>query len=173
MVGQQVWTSDEQGIVVLDNGRWHLFDKSAGFGASAMRYLTLRSDGRICVSYNEAIGVTCFRYGDGRVSQLEHITPTDGISGMVYYVGEDTQRRLWVGTGAGVDVVTPRGIDHFDQSDGNAGDDSTATAFFADHDGSIWVGATGGATHVFAQYYRGPLEPPRMTLLDARIGDEL
>jgi ligand-binding sensor domain-containing protein len=80
---------------------------------------------------------------------------------------------LWVGTGAGVDVVTPRGIDHFDQSDGNAGDDSTATAFFADHDGSIWVGATGGATHVFAQYYRGPLEPPRMTLLDARIGDEL
>jgi PAS domain S-box-containing protein len=171
MVGQQVWTSDEQGIVVLDNGRWHLFDKTAGFRASAMRYLALRSDGRICVSYNEAIGVTCFRYGAGRVSQLEHITPADGISGMVYYVGEDHQRRLWVGTGAGVDVVTAHGIDHFDQSDGHAGDDAAATAFFADRDGSIWLGANGGATHVFAQYYRGPLEPPRVSLLDARIGD--
>jgi PAS domain S-box-containing protein len=171
VIGQQVWTSDEQGLVVLDHGRWHLFDKSAGFAASAMRYLTRRADGRICVSYNEAIGVTCFRYDAGAVSHLERVTPGDGLSGMVYFVGEDAQGRLWVGTGAGLDVVTPSGIDHFDQSDGNAGDDSTATAFMLDRDGSIWAGATGGATHVFAQSYRGPLDAPHINLLDARIGE--
>ena len=173
VVGQQVWTSDEQGIAMLEHGTWHLFDKSHGFLDSAMRYLIHRADGRLCVAYDEPVGVTCFRYADGNVSSFEHIGVANGLAaGMVYFLGEDHQGRLWLGTGAGVDVVTAGGIDHFDQSDGLAGDDSTANAFLADRDGSLWFGATGGASHLFAQYYRGPLAAPRATLLDGRVGDE-
>src|SRR5439155_4251602 len=130
--------------------------RADGFLGSAMRYLVRRADGRLCVAYNEALGVTCFRFEAGRIGHLEHITPADGlVSGEVYFLGEDARRRLWIGTGAGVDVVTAGQIDHFDQSDGLAGDDSTATAFLADLDGSIWLGATGGATHLRAQAYDG------------------
>jgi PAS domain S-box-containing protein len=89
---------------------------------------------------------------------------------MVYFLGEDRERRLWLGTGDGVDVITPAGIDHFDQSDGLAGDDSIANAFLLDRDGSLWLGASGGATHLLAQYYRGPLAPPRTTFLTGRLG---
>ena len=173
VTGQQVWTSDEQGIAVRDRGTWHLFDKTAGFPSSGMRYIIRRADGRICVAHNEAIGVTCFRYDAGKVSDFERIGPAEGLTtGMVYFVGEDRERRLWIGTGDGVDVVTPDGIDHFDQTDGLAGDDSTATSFLADRDGSLWFGASGGVTHLFAQYYRGPLPPPKTTFLAGRLGDE-
>ncbi len=165
-----LWTATVEGVVVLDRGTWHVFDQKAGFRASSMRYLVARQDGRYCVSYNESIGVSCFRYEDGAVSSLTHIS--DGLtSGMVYSLGEDRWQRLWIGTGNGLDVVTSSGIDHFDRTDGLAGDDSSATAFMEDDDGSLWIGATGGLTHVLAQYYDGPLRPPAVRVVDGKLGE--
>src|SRR5262249_23302320 len=115
----------------------------------------------MCASYSEAIGVSCFRYRDGKIADFEHIRPVDGLtSGMAYFLGEDRARRLWVGTGDGVDVVTPGGIDHFDESDGLAGNDSAASAYLVDGDGSLWLGSTGGAAPVDTQAYDGPPRPP-------------
>src|SRR6185436_11492753 len=103
---------------------------------------------------SEAVGVVCFRYDGGAVSALQNIGPEQGLTtGMAYFLGEDRQQRLWIGTGDGIDVVTPRGIDHFDDSDGLAGNDSASNAFMVDSDGSLWLGSTGGATHVLAQFY--------------------
>ncbi|HEX3757516.1 MAG TPA: two-component regulator propeller domain-containing protein [Kofleriaceae bacterium] len=171
VVGREVWTAGEQGVAVLDRGRWHVFDERAGLRSSAVRYVIPRADGRMCVSYDQAIGASCFRRDGDRLADIEHIDTSTGLAaGMVYFLGEDHRRRLWVGTGAGVDVVTEHGVDHFDSSDGLAGDDSSATAFFADRDGSLWLGAAGGATHLLAQYYDGPLPPPRVAFLDAELG---
>jgi PAS domain S-box-containing protein len=173
VVDGNVWTAADEGVAVLDHGAWHLFDKSAGFRSSAMRYVIARADDRLCVAYKEAIGATCYRYRNGAISDLEHIGPAEGLTtGKVYFLGEDHQRRLWFGTGNGVDVVTPHGIDHFDASDGLAGDDATANAFLLDTDGSVWLGATGGATHFFAQHYDGPPQPPRTTFLAGRLGEQ-
>jgi PAS domain S-box-containing protein len=172
VTGGRLWTAAPEGIVVLDRGVWKLFDKTAGFRDTAMRYVATRSDGGLCVAYLEPIGLSCFRYDSGAISNVEHIGPAEGLTtGMVYFLGEDHQRRLWVGTGDGVDIATPHGIDHLDESDGLAGNDSSATAFIVDPDGSVWLGETGGATHVFAQYYNGPPEPPRSVFLDGQLGD--
>jgi PAS domain S-box-containing protein len=173
VVGDQLWaTAAPGGVAVLDHGVWHLFDATAGFRDSSMSYMTARRDGRLCVAYTEAIGLTCFRYSGGAVSSLQHVGTTEGLgTGKVYFLGEDREQRLWVGTGAGVDVMTPVGIDHFDASDGLAGNDSATKAFLLDRDGSLWLGATGGATHVFAQYYLGPPRAPRTAFLDGRLGD--
>ena len=141
---------------------WRLFDKPHGFLDSAMRYVIRRADGRLCVAYSEAVGVTCFRYATATRSGLRTHRGGDGLtSGHGVLPRRGPPRRLWIGTGDGVDVVTPGGVDHFDESDGLAGNDSAATAFLADGDGSLWLGATGGATHVLAQHYHGPRRAPR------------
>jgi PAS domain S-box-containing protein len=172
MIGRQVWTATDDGVAVYERGAWRVLDKTAGFRSTPMRRVIARADGRLCISYHEAIGVSCFRYGGGGVSDLEHIGPAEGLTtGMVYALGEDRQGRLWIGTGDGVDVVTPSGIDHFDEGDGFAGNDSAANAFMVDGDGSLWLGESGGATHVFTQFYGGPPHAPRTTFLDGRIGD--
>jgi len=172
VVGEQVWAVTDDGVVVQDHGEWHLFDQAAGFLSAVMRRVIPRADGRLCVAYSAALGVTCFRYAGGAVAGLEHIGQTDGLTtGMVYFLGEDPRRRLWIGTGDGVAIVTPDGIDHFDEADGFAGNDSSANAFLVDGDGSLWLGATGGATHVFAQYYAGPPRAPATSLLDGRLGE--
>jgi PAS domain S-box-containing protein len=167
-----LWTSTVAGVSVLDHGVWHNFDKTSGLRDTGMRYLIARADGRMCGTYYEPIGFSCFRYHGGALSQFEHVGSDEGLtSGMIYLLGEDSQHRLWIGSGEGIDVVTDHGIDHIDQSDGLAGDDASAMAFLADRDGSLWFGATGGATHVFAQSYDGPPPAPQVSVLDARLGD--
>jgi len=65
-------------------------------------YLIARRDGRVCTAYTEALGATCFRYDRGRTIDVVHIGAADGLtSGMVYFLGEDRDQRLWIGTATG------------------------------------------------------------------------
>jgi PAS domain S-box-containing protein len=171
-VGTQLWaTAAPGGVVVLDQGTWRVFGTTAGLRADSMSYMIARSNGRFCTAYTEALGVSCFRYDGRTLLDLEHYTRNEGLStDKVYFLGEDRQQRLWVGTGGGVDVVTPDAVEHFDVRDGLAGSDSASQAFLLDSDGSLWLGFTGGATHVLAQHYRGPSPPPRTVFLGGRIG---
>jgi PAS domain S-box-containing protein len=174
VVGDRLWTTAAPGgVAVYQRGTWRVIDQAAGLRSSAASYLIARGDGRLCTAYIEALGATCFRYDGQRAIDVAHIGPADGLTaGMVYFLGEDAERRLWIGTGDGVNVVTPRGMDHFDQSDGLAGNDSASQAFLLDHDGSVWLGSTGGASHVLAQHYTGPPPTPRTALVAGRLGDQ-
>jgi PAS domain S-box-containing protein len=168
----RLWASSADGLAVNDHGTWHVLGLAAGFMSAGMRYLVHSHDHEYCVAYNEAIGVTCFEMNGWAVAKLRHIRVADGmITGSVYFLGVDRQHRLWIGTGDGVDVVTPRGIDHFGESDGIAGNDSTANAFLEDPDGSLWLGSTGGVTHLHAERYAGPPMPPRVVLRTGALGD--
>jgi signal transduction histidine kinase/ligand-binding sensor domain-containing protein/ActR/RegA family two-component response regulator len=167
----RLWTASESGLAVLDRGTWRLLDRSSGFRASAMRHVIRRRDGRMCVSFTDVDGLTCFQWDGARASDLVDISLADGLtSGRIYFLGEDRERRLWIGTGDGVDVVTASGIDHFDETDGLAGNDATARAFFEDGDGAIWLGASTGVSQVLAQHYRGPPIAPRTTILRSALG---
>jgi PAS domain S-box-containing protein len=172
VAGDRLWTTSPDGLFVLEHRAWRKLDVSDGFRSAAMAYVLIRADGRVCAAYTEAIGATCFRYDRGAISSLQHIDAAEGLTtGKIYFLGEDRQRRLWVGTGGGVDVISPDGVEHFDEGDGLAGDDAAANAFLSDADGSVWLGSTGGVTHVFAQHYDGPPRPPHAVLLAGKLGD--
>jgi PAS domain S-box-containing protein len=170
----RLWVTTGGGLAVLEGGRWRVLTARDGLRATSTRYLARRADGRMCVSYTEAIGLSCFRFDGQRLAGVEHIGETEGLAaGMVYFLGEDHEARLWVGTGNGVDVLTPGGLDHFGEEDGLVGNDGAGTAFFADADGSVWMGATGGVSHVEAQHYRGPPPPPHALIVDGRLGGQV
>jgi PAS domain S-box-containing protein len=172
-VDGRLWVAGEAGVAVLEHGRWHRFDRGSGFRASTMRYVIRRRDGRMCVSFTDVDGLTCFRSDGASVSDLRDISLADGLtSGRIYFMGEDRQERLWIGTGDGVDVVSAGGVDHFSETDGLAGNDSAARAFFEDGDGSVWLGASTGLSHVLAQHYHGPPVPPRTALVHSLLGGQ-
>jgi len=167
----RLWAAGDAGLAVLDHGGWQLLDHRTGFRASAMRHAIRRRDGRMCVSFTDVDGLTCFGWDGARASGLVDISLADGLtSGRIYFLGEDREQRLWIGTGDGVDVVTASGVDHFDEVDGLAGNDAAARAFFEDGDGSLWLGSSTGVSHVLAQHYRGPPIAPRTTVLHSALG---
>lgn len=172
--GSRLWAASTEGLVLIEGGdprQVRVFHAAHGFRVNAMRYLTSLHDRRVCVAYGEAIGFTCFAFDGRHLSGLRHYDAGSGLtSAKIYFLGEDRWQRLWVGTGDGVDVITAQGVEHFSQRDGLAGNDSTANAFFSDGDGSLWMGAVGGASHVLAAEYHGPPPPPRSVVRGGRLG---
>ncbi|MGH9885648.1 MAG: two-component regulator propeller domain-containing protein, partial [bacterium] len=168
----RLWVASSHGIASLRDGTWRVYGVDDGFRSPGMRYLVHTQDHEHCVAYIEAIGVTCFELSGDEVSGVRHIGVAEGlVTGSVYFLGGDRARRLWIGTGDGVSVPTPRGMDHFGESDGVAGNDSTANAFLEDTDGSLWMGSTGGITHIHAESYDGPPAPPHVVVRGGRIGE--
>jgi PAS domain S-box-containing protein len=170
----RMWVATSHGIAALRDGTWRVYGTEDGFHAPWMRYLVHTHDHEYCVAYAEAVGVTCFDVQDDAVANMRHIGVAQGlITGSVYYLGGDRSHRLWIGTGDGVSVPTRRGMDHFGESDGVAGNDSAANAFMEDTDGSLWLGSTGGVTHLHAQSYEGPPAPPHVVMRGGRLGDRV
>ncbi|MGZ3460640.1 MAG: ATP-binding protein, partial [Archangium sp.] len=134
--------------------------------------LLARRDGRVCVTYVEPLGLSCFSYRDGRLSGLVHLDRGTGLhSGVVFQLGEDGAGRLWVGTGAGMDLVADGAVlDHFGSSGGAPSDSCDGGSFLADAEGTVWVGTTEGLGRFEGARYPGPAAPPRVALLDSTLG---
>ena len=174
--GPRLWAPSTEGLVLIDGAATRVFGTADGFRVDAMRYMTKLHDRQLCVAYAEAVGASCFTSDGHTVTMHRHLDETLGLSsGKVYFLGEDRWKRLWVGTGSGVDVLTAQGgrqlVEHFTERDGLAGNDSTANGFYADLDGTLWFGAVGGASRVHAGAYQGPPPPPRTILRGGRLGE--
>ncbi|WNG43078.1 hypothetical protein F0U60_02440 [Archangium minus] len=167
----RLWAAGD-GLYVREGGVFRRLSTAEGLRHDRVRYLAIRRDGRVCVSYDDPLGLSCFTYRDGRLVDGVHLDRSTGLyNGMVYSVGEDVAGRLWVGTGAGVHVVSTEGeYEQFGASGGAPGDDCSGNSFLADPDGLVWVGTSSGLGRFEGARYFGPAEPPHVVLLDTVLG---
>lgn len=174
----RLWVGGERGLAVRStDGTWRRFDTTDGFLGTGVTVLAARRDGRTCAAYFEGLGASCFTYDGARVANFKHYDPSVGLSSnRVYFLGEDATGRLWVGTGAGVDVfggdARPQVayLEHFGQSDGLPGDDCDARSFLSEPDGSVWVGTSTGLARFDGAQYGGPVPAPAVAFLNATVG---
>ncbi|ATB30760.1 sensor histidine kinase [Melittangium boletus] len=167
----RLWASGD-GLFVREMGRFrHLVGKEEGLRHDHLSFLLIRRDGRMCVAYHEPLGLSCFSYREGRLTDLVHLDRGTGLhSNFIYQLGEDAAGRLWIGTGAGVHVVSGDGtLEHFGASGGAPGDDFNGNSFLADQDGAVWTGTTMGLGRFDGARYGGPVEP-RIALLGIHLG---
>lgn len=84
----------------------------------------------------------------------DHVTVLDSVSkpliasSDVQFVGLDTRGWLWVGSSAGVNVFDGSQWRLLTRQDGLISIDTNRSAFLAESDGSVWIGAKGGAIHL-------------------------
>ena len=107
---------------------------------------------------------------DGDRIKVRHFGEQDGMTAAkAYFVGFDLRGWLWVGTDMGVDRYDGETWLHLDKTDGLAVDDCDQNAFFADTDGSVWIGTSKGLTHFLHPLPGGPRHsntPVVLTSLD-------
>jgi signal transduction histidine kinase/ligand-binding sensor domain-containing protein len=169
----RLWATGD-GLYVREGGVFRRLGIAEGLRDDRVRYLLVRRDGRICVTYADPIGLSCFTYRDGHLLEGVHLDRSTGLrNGVVYQVGEDAFGRLWVGTGAGVELFGEGWHVPFGKNQGLPGDTPNGNSFLADADGTVWVGTSSGLGRFEGARYRRPMPPPRVTLLSLSFGPQV
>jgi signal transduction histidine kinase/ligand-binding sensor domain-containing protein len=173
----RLWAATVRGLFLVEPGGARRFTSAQGLRATWVRLLATRHSGELCVSYEDALGLSCFRPGGTSLEGLRHVDRASGLRGnAVHLMGEDARGRLWVGGDRGVDVLSREAgspeASHT-QADGLPGDDCAPRAFLAEPDGTVWVGTRTGLGQFLGHLEAGAPAPPLTLLSRLGAGDGL
>ncbi|NID05746.1 response regulator [Luteibacter jiangsuensis] len=104
-------------------------------------------DGRLWLSSLQP-GLLVGRVGDGGDVTVAPVDDPLLADTRFYFLRPDRRGRLWAGGGNGVDVLDQGAWVRLSMRDGLLWDETNHGAFFADDDGTVWIGAPIGLTHV-------------------------
>jgi diguanylate cyclase (GGDEF)-like protein len=109
---------------------------------------------------------------DNRITTLASIAPPDLASNNVQIVRLDRRGWLWVGTDLGVNVFDGSQWRLLTRRDGLISNDTDEGAFLAEADGSVWIGANGGAIHLLHPEHLFPLGSLDVRFISANMGTQ-
>ena len=144
----RLWVGGWGGLLRLEAGRWTRLTTADGLLHDRVGKLAEARDGSLWISYAEPVGVSQLVF-DGPRPRWRHFSSKDGLrSGKIYFIGCDRRGWIWFGSDQGVDILDGRFWRHLDHTDGLVWDDTNANAFWADADGSVWIGTSRGISHL-------------------------
>ncbi|WP_284569399.1 ligand-binding sensor domain-containing diguanylate cyclase [Xanthomonas graminis] len=107
---------------------------------------------------------------DGDTLQLRPSAQSEQRELQIYLIRRTRNGWIWIGHNQGVDVYDGRRWSRLNQSQGLLWDDISESAFFEDHDGSVWIGTSKGVSHVLAPQRLFQASAPRVTLSEFSRG---
>ncbi|OAX55107.1 ligand-binding sensor domain-containing diguanylate cyclase [Xanthomonas graminis] len=130
--------------------------------------LLIQEDGQVWAAlYNP--GVWRGRL-DGDTLQLRPSAQSEQRELQIYLIRRTGNGWIWIGHNQGVDVYDGRRWSRLNQSQGLLWDDISESAFFEDHDGSVWIGTSKGVSHVLDPQRLFQASAPRVTLSEFSRG---
>ncbi len=144
-----VWVPSSSGLWRYRAGRWSRHGVRDGLKDDAFLSAAVASDGALWVGYHEAHGASRIEF-QRQPWVVQHFSRGSGLrSSKVYSLGA-AGRQVWACTDSGADVYDGGGWRHLDRSDGMIWNDCDVNGFYADRDGSVWLGTSGGLAHYIA-----------------------
>ena len=103
---------------------------------------------------------------------IEWIKPDSGVIS-VYSLRTDHRGWIWANSGNGVGVYNGHTWRRMGVEDGLIWSDTEQSAFYADDDGSVWVGTSGGLTHIKdpERWIRDTSRPVTLSISAAQFGN--
>jgi signal transduction histidine kinase/ligand-binding sensor domain-containing protein/CheY-like chemotaxis protein len=157
----RLWVGSSNGLYRWDHGQWTQFTRKDGLKADGVTHIAQTSDGAVWFAYRDAIGMSRLQIIHGQ-PRFQHFTRKEGLpSDYVIFLGVNARGQLWVGTDNGVAMQSGDGWRIYTHDDGLVWDDCAANAFWADTDGSVWLGTMKGLSRFRADGDSlPPLAPP-------------
>ena len=169
-----IWAASDHGVFGQgSNGSWNSYTEHDGLQSNLVVHLAEDADGSIWIGYRDAYGITRLTFHQERVARVAHYTVAGGLrSDKVLFLGFDKRNNLWVGTDRGTDQFDGAMWRHFDRSNGLIWNDSNTNAFFADADGSVWIGTSRGLSRYVPTQLPPKNVPPPVVFTSVRLGGE-
>jgi len=172
----RIWAAGEHGIACLDGGVWRRYTTRDGLAHDHAAYIIQSASGDFWAAYFEPLGIVHFSIDANKAMHIvDHLDLRRGLAtNKVFMIGEDARRRLWVGTGVGVDLVSNSAkgplIEHLGMADGLSGDDVDAMAFLAGPDGEAFIGTSSGFSHYVPRAGAPGIQPPPVRITSSSVG---
>lgn len=165
----QLWASSDQGLFVKDESGWHRIDP----GQSGAKPDLIAADwkGNLWAS-GPSQDFMRLRISGYRVVEAEHIGHPPLMSQELVSMVVDHRGWLWVGQDAGVTVYDGHRWRSFTQDDGLIWNDTDSFALAEDRDGSMWIGTSGGLSHLIAPRTALAGSPPPPVFSQVTLGSE-
>jgi len=155
-----MWITNPDGLWRLSEGRWCQYRKADGLQSDNPYIPTIASDGSLWLHHRFDAGIERVEFSGDRILRSTPVLPADPLSVEVTaFHGFDSLGRLWRGSANGVSVLAGGSWKYLSMEDGLVWNDTDGEAFWADPDGSVWIGTSGGLAH-YRPPSRGFLEPP-------------
>lgn len=174
----QLWAAGSDGLALRRGDAWRRLRTADGLASDNIIYVAAsRMDDSLWLAYAERPGeIARLDTTAGKPRPRQQLGPPRLPEVDLTLIGEDAGGRLWLGGGLGLDLLAAprRGAAraHFGVEHGLVDEEANARAFLADTDGDVWIGTRGGLVHFDAERFQGDPPPPRVALLQLRLGDE-
>jgi signal transduction histidine kinase/ligand-binding sensor domain-containing protein/CheY-like chemotaxis protein len=147
-----MWVVNPDGLWRLHDGQWRQYRKADGLLSDDPYIPVAGPDGALWLHHRFDAGIERVEFSGDRIVRATPILPADPQSVEVTaFHCFDALGRLWRGSANGVSVLAGGSWTYLSTEDGLIWNDTDGDAFWADPDGSVWIGTSGGLAH-----YRPP-----------------
>jgi diguanylate cyclase (GGDEF)-like protein len=141
----RLWAASDDGIYRLDQTGWHHIDP--GLSGVVPTQIAAGAGGVLWAA-GAFPGLLRLKVAGNRVVESEHVVRPSLLSERVVSLVLDHRGWLWVGQDAGLSVLEGHAWRSFTQDDGLIWNDTDSYALSEDTDGSMWIGTSGGLSHL-------------------------
>lgn len=155
-----MWVTNGKALWSLREGQWREHGRAEGLLTDAPYVMALAGDGSIWLRHRYDGGIDRLEVSGGRILRATAVIPANpkAADGTAFH-GFDAFGNFWRGTTNGVTVLHANVSTLFTTEDGLVSNDGDGEAFWADADGGVWLGTSGGLAHYLPQSGVPPGEP--------------
>jgi diguanylate cyclase (GGDEF)-like protein len=167
-----LWAIGRSGISRFDGEHWLHFTTADGLLQDDVVEAAPVSRDEVWFHYADALGLSCLRLIDGK-PHVTHYGLADGLPSLdVYMLGADHDGNIWAGGASGLTEFLHNGHTlRFTQADGLIWNDLSERGFFAEEDGTLLFGTSGGLARYNPISADERVElPPRVVITSALLG---
>jgi len=151
----RIWAVSAEELFRFDGFSWTRVDISAAKLGHHIADLAIDKTGDLWVN-GSGTGVARFQLRNGAIAGF---TTPHLSSSEIVFLRVDHRGWVWFGEDHGVELFDGESFRRYTAGDGLIWNDTDGHSFLEDRDGSVWIGTSGGLSHLLAPV-APPLNPP-------------
>lgn len=169
-----LWAVGRSGLSRFDGKQWRHFSTADGLLEQEVVEAAAVSKDEVWFRYDNALGLSRLRIVDGK-AEITSFGLADGLPSLdVYMLGADHEGNVWAGGAYGLTEFLRSGHTmRFTRADGLIWNDLSEEGFFAEEDGTLLFGTSGGLARYDPVSADERVElPPRVVITSAMLGSQ-